>query len=281
MTMKPIRSLSLCITSAFLAVDLLPCQAGPTDTVNQWNVQVIGIMVVTPEGCKDNRSFCWKPGVTVSASVTLAAGKIVDLNQAESKLISFVDDKGTDLVAAPASKNPFNKPGFSFQSLASDTVECSSVIIDLKASGQPAPDATRLNITGTLSAVTASGTKQFTVENVELKTNSTFTVGELSLKTSGVGTNRNAWTAKDFKYSVTFSSVQSLASISSLEFYDTQGGKIDSRKSSWGNGLGGYMVEYILKKTANRVKIVVTCWQDLKVVNVPIDVQTGIGLGNK
>jgi hypothetical protein len=281
MAMKSIRPLSLCITGGLLAVHLSTCQAGAAEATNQWNVQVVGLMVVAPEGGKDNRSFCWKPGVTVSASLTLAAGKIVDLNQEESKLISFTDDKGTDLMAAPASQDPFNKPGLSFESSATGTGGVSSVIFDLKASGQPAQGATRFNIAGSLSAKIAGGTKQFTVENVEMKTNSAFTLGDLPLKISNVGTNRNAWMAKDYKHSVTFYSAHDLASISGLEFYDAQGNKIDARKSSWGGGFGGYMVEYNIKETVDRVKIVATCWQDLKTVTVPITIQTGVGLGNK
>jgi hypothetical protein len=205
----------------------------------------------------------------------------VGLNQAESKLISFTDDKGTDLMAAPASQDPFNKPGFSIQSSATDTDGVSSVIFDLKASGQPAPGATRLNITGTLSAQIAAGTKQFTVDNLEMKTNIAFNLGDLPLMISDVSTNRNAWKAKDYKYSVTFSSGHDLATISGLEFYDAQGNKIDANKSMWGGGFLGYMMQYDIKQTVDRVKIVATCWQDLKTVAVPIAIQTGIGLGNR
>jgi hypothetical protein len=245
------------------------------DATSQWNVQVVAVMVVAPEGGKDTRSYCWKPGTTVSASLTLPAGKIVKLNQEESKLSSFTDDKGTDLMAGPPSQDPFNKPGISFQS--SDAEGKSSVIFDLKASGQPAKGATMLNISGTLNAQIAGSTKQFTIENVEMKTNVSFSLGDLPVMISEVGTNRNAWMAKDYKYSVTFSSPRNMDGISSLEFFDAQGNKIESRKSSWGGGFLGYMMQFDIKQNVDHAKIVANCWQDLKTVEVPIAIKTGVG----
>jgi len=217
---------------------------------------------------------CWKPGTTVSASLTLSAGNIVKLNQEESKLISFTDDKGTDLTAGPQSQDPFNKPGISFQFSEDGKA---AAIFDMKASGQPAKGATSLNISGTLNAQIAGSTKQFTVENVEMKTNVSFTLGDLPLRISEVGTNRNAWMAKDYKYSITFSSPRDMEGISSLEFFDAQGNKIPARKSSWGGGFLGYMMQFDIKQNVDRAKIVANCWQDLKTVDVPISIKTGVG----
>jgi hypothetical protein len=251
-------------------------RASGVDATSQWNVQVVAVMVVAPEGGKDNRSFCWKPGVTVSANFSLPAGKIVKLNQDESKLTSFTDDKGTDLMAGPQSQDPFNKPGISFQS--SDAAGTSAVIVDLKSSGQPAKGATLLNISGTLNAQIAGSTKQFTVENVEIKTNAAFNLGDLPVMISECGTNRNAWSAKEYKYSVTFSSLRNMDSISRLEFFDASGNKIGAVKRSWGGGFLGYMIQYDVKQNIDRAKIVATCWQDLRTVDVPIAIKTGVGL---
>jgi hypothetical protein len=263
---------AICVLS--LAVLISTSRVLAAEATNQWNVQVVGVMVVAPEGGKDNRSFCWKPGTTVSASLTLSAGNIVKLNQEESKLISFTDDKGTDLTAGPQSQDPFNKPGISFQFSEDGKA---AAIFDMKASGQPAKGATSLNISGTLNAQIAGSTKQFTVENVEMKTNVSFTLGDLPLRISEVGTNRNAWMAKDYKYSITFSSPRDMEGISSLEFFDAQGNKIPARKSSWGGGFLGYMMQFDIKQNVDRAKIVANCWQDLKTVDVPISIKTGVG----
>ena len=245
------------------------------EATNEWNVQVVGVMVVAPEGGKDNRSFCWKPGATISAKVTLSAGKIVKLNEEESKLVSFTDDKGTDLMAGPQSQDPFNKPGISCQSPDGDGA--SSVIVDLKASGQPAQGATLLNVSGILSAQVAASAKEFTVPNVEMKTNVSFRLGDLPVVISEAGTNRSAWKSKDYSYSITFSSRQEMGEISSLEFFDAQGNKIEAQKRSWGGGVGAYFMQFELKQGVDRANIVATCWQDLKTVEAPIAIKTGVG----
>jgi hypothetical protein len=264
----------------FLSASILTVQTIPVfaaDEANQWNIQVVGVMVVAPEGGKDNRAYCWKPGVTVSVMLSPKEGKIVKFNENESKIDSFTDDKGTDLTAAPPSQDPFNKPGISYMSSSSDK-GAASIIFDLKASGQPAKGATIFNITGKVSAQVAASTKQFTVENVEIKTNVSFSLGDLPVVISDAGTNRNAWSAKEYKYSVTISSLRDLESISSLEFFDSNGKKIEAVKRSWGGGFLGYMIQYDVKQNMDRAKIVATCWQDLKTIEAPISVKAGVGL---
>jgi hypothetical protein len=262
----------------FLASLISTVRIFAADETNQWNVKVVAVMVVAPEGGTDNRAYCWKPGVTVSAMLSPMEGKIVKFNQEESKIDSFTDDKGTDLTAAAPSQDPFNKPGISYMPSSSGKGE-SSIIVDFKASGQPAKGATTFNISGTVSAQVAAATKQFTVENVEIKTNVTFSLGDLPIMISDAGTNRNAWSAKEYKYSVTFSSLRDLESISTLEFFDASGNKIEAVKRSWGGGgLLGYMMQYDVKQNMDYAKIVATCWQDLKTVEVPFSIKTGVGL---
>ena len=92
--------------AAFLAT--VPSQAA--DVAGQAKVKVVGIMVVAPDGAKDQtRAYYWKTGVTVSAMVTPDSGKIIKVDDSNSKLDSFTDDKGTDLMVAPPSKDPFKK----------------------------------------------------------------------------------------------------------------------------------------------------------------------------
>lgn len=266
----------LCLSSAaLLAVQGITVLAA--DEPNQRNLQVVGLMVVAPDGGKDNRAYCWKPGVTVSVRYAPAQGTIVSFNEGQSKIDSFTDDKGTDLMAAPPSTDPFNKPGISGM-LPGSQGGAAAMIFDLKASGQPAKGATAFNITGKASVQIAASTKQFTVENVEIKTNAAFSLGDVPIVISEAGTNRNAWGAKDYPYSVTFSSLRDLDSISSLEFFDANGKKVDAQKRSWGGGFLGYMIQYDVKQNIDRAKIVATCWEDLKTIEVPISVKATVGL---
>jgi hypothetical protein len=257
-----------------LAVLVVSYRAAAEDT-NQWKIQVAGLRVVVPPANTNENArgaFFASPGVTVVATLTSSSGKIVSINQFESKLNSFADDKGTDLLAMK-SEDPFNKPGFGTM----DAKE-SYATVEMQVASLPAKGATSLNIAGKVSMLIASSSKQFTVESVEMKTNASFSLGDLPVMISAMGTNHNSWQAKDYPYSIIFSSLRNLECISSLEFFDPQGSKIAAHKSSWGGGFMGYMMEYDIKQTVVRAKIVATCWQDLKTVEVPISIKTGIGL---
>jgi hypothetical protein len=67
-------------------------------------------------------------------------------------------------------------------------------------------------------------------------------------------------------------------SISTLDFYDAQGHKVDALKRSWGGGFLGSMIQYDLKQNLDHAKIVATCWQRLQTIDVPFTVKTGAGL---
>jgi hypothetical protein len=251
----------------------LPLLAADT---GQWNVQVTGLRVITqPEDSKNNFNGALQApsGVAVEARLTPPAGKIIGIDQFASKLDSFTDDKGTDLLAVK-SENPFNKPGFGMMDYSKNTY----ATVTMQAAGLPAKGATSLNLTGKVALQVADGTNQFTLANVELKAKTAFNLGDLAMAISNVGTNRNSWGAKEYPYSVTFTSLRDLQTIANLEFFDAQGNPIKARKSSWGGGFGGYMMEYEFAKQADRVKIIATCWQGLDTVEVPISIKTGLGL---
>ena len=263
-------------TGLLLSVALILGAYFPAAAADSWRVEVSGLRVVAapPAGSKDDShgAFFQAPGVTVVATLTPPAGNIVSIKQSDSKLDSFTDDKGTDLLAVK-SGNPFNRAGFGVMDSKG-----AYATVELQVAGLPAKGATTLNIIGKVGLQTASQTNQFTVENLEVKTNTAFTLGDLPVVISNVGTNRNPWMAKEYKYSITFSSPRDLESISSLEFFDGQGKKIEARKSSWGGGFMGYMMEYNIKQNVDHVKLVATCWQDLKTVEVPLAIKTGLGL---
>ena len=251
--------------------------ASAADVTAPGNLQFIALKVVAPDGGKDNRSYCWKPGVTVSVTYAPTAGKIVKFNENDSKIDTFTDDKGTDLMAGPPSQDPFNKPGINYMSTGSEGGE-SSIILDLKSSGQPAKGAATFTITGKLNLQIVASTNQFTADNVAIKTNASFSLGDLPVVISEAGTNQNPWAAKEYHYSITISSLRDMDSISTLDFYDAQGHKVDALKRSWGGGFLGSMIQYDLKQNLDHAKIVATCWQRLQTIDVPFTVKTGAGL---
>jgi hypothetical protein len=80
----------------FLAVLIFNIRTYADDT-NQWNIKIAGIRIVAPapDGKADSRgAFFSLPGVTVTAILQPSAGKIVSIDQFESKLDSFTVTKG-------------------------------------------------------------------------------------------------------------------------------------------------------------------------------------------
>ncbi len=244
---------------------------------DEWNIQVTGLRIVAPpagnqEVKEDTRgAFFQPPGVTVVATIAPASGKIVSIDQFDSKVETFTDDRGTDLLAAQ-SVSPFNKPGFG----TLDAKE-SFANVEIQAAGLPARGATALNITGKLSVKVAEGTKMFTIENVAITNGTHFTCGDLAISITKAGMSKAMFSNKE-AFSVTFASATDLECLSSLEFFDAQGNQIEAQKNSWGGGLGSYFMEYTLKQSAARAKIVATCWTNLKTVEIPIAIKTGMGL---
>jgi hypothetical protein len=240
-----------------------------------WKVQVTGLRVVAPVAQKkndnDRGAFFQPPGVTVVAVVTPAVGKVVDIEQFDSKIETFTDDKGTDLLAAK-SDSLFNKPGFGAMDEKDGVAN-----VEIQAAGVPARGATVLNITGTLAVKVATGTNQSTIESVEIKAGTSFKIGDVPVKISKAGMGKGMFSDKQ-EFTVTFVSSKDLECISQLEFFDSQGGKVESRKVSWGGGMGQYEMEFAFKQGVDRAKIIATCWSGMTEVKIPLTIKTGIGL---
>ena len=251
------------IQPVFSADTNFPCQ-----------VEVTGLRIVAPVagGDKDARgAFFSSAGVTAVVMVTPVNNQIVSVEQSDSKVDSFVDNKGTDLLATK-SEDPFNKPG-----LGMVDNKMTNATFEVQASALPAKGSTLLMIYGSLSAKVAAATRQFTQDNVAIQTNTSVILGDTKLTITAAGFGKSMWGDKD-QFTVSFSSKTDVDSISTLEFFDAQGNKIDAHKSSWGGGMGEYFVEYTFKKSIDHAKIVATCWQDMKTVEIPFSLKTGLGL---
>ena len=139
------------------------------------------------------------------------------------------------------------------------------------------PTPLSVNISGKVSLKEAAATKEFTADSVDLKAGAAFKLGDMALKITKAGMAKAMFGNKE-EFSVTFSSATDLDSIAKLEFFDASGKKVEAHKSSWGGGMGEYFAEYTFKQSVDHAKIVATCFQDLKTVEVPLAIKTGVGL---
>jgi len=263
-----------------LAAFTLITRAFAADPAAEWKVQIQAIRVVAV-AAGDQDSAWWglngaTPGVTVLLKLTAPEGNIVGINIGESKLVSFTDDQGSDLAARPAEGSPGNEPGISTRLGFGPLVDGKpSAIIRVTAPNQPARGAAGFSITGKVTVQTASQTNQVAAEKVALTSGTVFELGELKLTICDVR-------SKDGKCEVSLQSSQDLTSLAKLDFYDAQGQKIESQVFSSNLYTSGakkkWSLSFRLQKTTAVAKIAATCWTDLKTVEVPIAVKTGVGL---
>lgn len=240
------------------------------DTNGQWKVEVAGLRVVAPAPAnKDElRAFNWTAGVTIALLVTSPQGKIIDFAWDESKITSFVDDKGTDLVA----KRDHFHPDFE---LWSNHGEGSGEQIEVEAvaAGIPAKGANGIKVSGKMILRVAGTTNVLVAENVTMKEGTEFALGNTKLTVSLAEMREGA-------FRVTLSGKGDRTQFSEIQFQDRDGNSIEAaQQANWENtATGEFHLGYRLEKPVAKAKIIVAVWADLKTIEVPFSVQTGLGL---
>ena len=268
MKCRSAHSLTVAIVASVL---LSVASAHAADAAAGWKVEVGGVRVVAPppDGNNDLRAFNWSAGVTVSLVLTAPQGNIVSVDGNASKIDSFTDDKGTDLMGHDNFGDSNFSTGFGFNKAGK------SALVEASGSGRPAKGATQLKLTGKVAVRTSGQTKPVSADNVELKLGSELSLNEMKFTVSGVRLQ-----GKDF--AVTLESKQDPEAISHLEFFDESGTRIESHRSSSSSfGMQGnttYNWEFVLKKQIDKAKIVATMWADMKTTEVPVSVKVDLGL---
>jgi len=179
----------------------------------QWKVQVTGLRIVAPsaDGKEDAQgAFFQPPGVTVVAVITMVGGKIVSIDQFKSNVEAFTDDEGTDLLAVK-SENLFNKPGFGMM----DSKETTATV----------------EIYAAVVLQVATATKEFTIERVDIKTGSTFNLGDMAGKITKGGMSKEMCGNEEM-FTEKLSSMTDLTGISKLKLLDSQDNAIEAQRSS-------------------------------------------------
>lgn len=242
-------------------------------------VDVVGVRVVAPvrEGEGDEmRAFNWSPGTTVALVVRKASGGIIEVSADNSKLTLCKDDKGTDLLKAPA-VSKFERSGFgAFPKVSADG---KALMVEAAVQAMPARGATQLQLAGEIAMQVATQKKDFPA-SVTIKDGEKIVAGALTLTIGKTGAPD--WGGEDFKFAVRLKATQALSSVASIKFFDEQGKEIESKLGSRSSfGFGSQMnveQEYLFKAPVTKAKVVVSCWTDMQMVKVPVNLKAGIGL---
>lgn len=250
-------------------------------TLGGVKVEVAGLQVTAkgyvPEGEKDFsalRAFSWQAGTRVGLLVTSSDKTIVGLDEEKSKVTGFTDDQETDFTKA---KGRFGKNGAEF-GMMSESEDGRAIVTHVESPGLPGKGAKTLTLKGELVVSLASKSKEVKSEVAVLEKGKKLVVGGNSFEIDSVG--KPDW--GDAPLQIRLKSSVNHKDFKGFHFYDAEGNKIESKRSSSGSmGMFGkrtYTVSFSLKKKVDKIVLAVDAWSDLEVVKVPFDFKIGAGL---
>lgn len=254
-----------CFIPSVLAVSLLTAAAqAPV-------AEYAGIQVVAQSYGKDNdalRPFqSFDEGVQLGILIKSAAGGITgfDLDKA-SAVETFTDDKGTALHKAGSFKNGFG----SFPKISADG---KAGIITVEGTVPPAAGAAKVTLKGKVGVRMA--TKKETVKAGAVTEGAKLTCGALTIEVKSLKKSSG-------ETQIELTAPGSMESITEINWLDAAGKKLEAdRQGSGRMGFGNkvtYSQSWGVKGTPATVEFVI--WADLKTVEVPFHITTGIGAVN-
>jgi hypothetical protein len=264
-----------------------------------FKVEVVGINWVDPGSIDEDHSLVGESrGAKLTLLVTSSAPGLLALDAKASRIDTFADDKGTDLLQGRSI--PFG-PLFSKGEPVSTQISPDRTRALIEVGGGhnvPAKGAAQLRIKGTLAFRWGPDAKVYRAENIELKEGMEIPVGKSMLKVSTVsrelwhgqkiGTGEQALTVHDPETRQTVSLNTgpglSVKDIARVAFFDLQGREIDSWPGTFsgfaeinGNPTWGTL-SYCLRWPMDTATVVITICPNMQTIKVPFDVTATLGL---
>ena len=220
------------------------------------------------------RAFNRQLGTKVGLLVTSSDKAIVKLDEEKSKVTVFSDDQETDLIKV---KGRFGRKSGVFR-MTSEAKDGKAIITHVESSGVPKKGAKNLTLKGGLVVSLASKSKEVRSELTVLKKGEKLVLGEDAFEINSLG--KPDW--GDDPIQVELKSSVSYKDFKGFHFYDSEGNKVESKRSGSGSmGIFGkrtYTVSFNLKKKVDKIVLAVDEWSDLEIVKIPFDFTIGAGL---
>jgi hypothetical protein len=212
---------------------------------------------------------------TALALLVESATSMIKFDEEASKIDSFTDDKGNDLLVK--AKGSFQNVGFgSFPKISEDG---RSALLEISGGGVPAPGSSTVNAKGTLVFQMASQKKAIKSAPFELKKGTPVKVGDIELKVQSAGKPSFGEDALEVEFQTGDKAVTMLAGV---KFYDAAGKELESQGAgSSSMGFGNkytYGRSYSLKEAVKgKVVLEFEVWTDLKEAKLPFSIAAGVG----
>jgi hypothetical protein len=254
-------------------------------------VQVLGMRLVAPSANaargderggdgKDNEidkpAFYAMPGTTLVLVCRPPEGGVIGLDAEASRIAAFRDDRGNSLLGGVAKRGRTKPPIGSFPVVAGDG---SAVRFEVEGSQLPAADATAIEIEGSLRLRLASGKASHQHDGATLAVQQPISAGPIAGTVTKVGAPQ--WGDAKLQVEITFP--MALEQLARVRFLSPDGNAIKASTSSTmriGRGANKTTrMTFDLEEKVERATVVFDVWTDLREVDVPFAVSTGLGLG--
>lgn len=245
------------------------------DGASKTELTACGLRVVPKpyEGNDMMRAFNAFEGTSLAILVHQPSGGLISFDSDASKIESFTDDKGKDLLK---SSSDFGMPALPMSPDFSE--DGKAVIIEVNGGQTPAKGATSLNVKGKLIFKAATQKKSYTHKDLELKADAKVNAGPIEMTIGRAG--KPEWGEEPLE--IVLQAKKRLDEIASIRFLDADGKEIESSPSGSMTMAFGDDVSversYALTKKVDKVTVEISYWTDMKDLEVPLDLTASLGL---
>ena len=240
-------------------------------------VRVAGLMVNSPTHTGSDPSSDDQFGVDlaffgtfdktrVALEIAYPAGGIIDIDSDASSITRFEDDRGTSLIKEDNHFGPF-------EMMPRMSEDGRYVVFVLPSDKLPYSGAKSIQAEGVAGLRIANDARKFTSDIVALEEGSSFSTGGYEFEITEVG--KASWGEG---FSVTLKSETDTNAILSYSLVDEKGEEQELRTTMSMSGGGSWNQTLEYDRAVPAAGFRVECWQDLKTVKVPFNIEVGLGL---
>jgi hypothetical protein len=238
-------------------------------------VTAYGLRVVPKpfEGNDMMRAFNAFEGTSLAILVHQPSGGLISFDSEASKIESFTDDKGKDLLK---STSDFGMPALPMSPDISEGGK--AVVIEVHGGQSPTQGATALKVKGKFVFNAATQKKSYTHKDLEIKADAVIEAGPIPLTIGKAG--KPEWGEEPLE--IVLQAKKRLDEVASIRFLDADGKEIESNESGSMTMAFGEEVSversYALTKMVDKVTVEVSYWTDMKTIEIPVDLTVSLGL---
>lgn len=249
--------------------------AGAQDVLE---VKSLGLRVIREVPGKENEKLVpfntFNKGTSVALLIESKGTAIIKVDTDASKITSFKDDAGNDLMTGGGR---FNSDGFGGFPRIGQTGKFA--MVELDASGVPNEKSGKVEVEGMISLQLASEKKKIKSAPFEIKEGVIVKLGDLEMELKKFGERSFKKEGVELNFQTSDKAVTLVAGV---KFYDEAGAELKSEVGSDGRwGIGKkftYSREYeITEKVKGKVVMEFEVWSDMKEEKVPFKIAIGVG----